>query len=69
MSLIINPNHELGKLAHTIPWEIIDEGCFEYFTIKASCLPILARGIIGILMLQNISNLSDGRGILIWVEH
>ncbi|CAM0117585.1 IS5 family transposase [Rhabdochlamydiaceae symbiont of Dictyostelium giganteum] len=69
LSQMINPNHELCKLAASIPWQTIEEECAEYFTVGVSRPPVPTRVVVGILILQNTYNFSDESVVSTWVEN
>ncbi len=68
LSRQLNPKHELIQLAKEINWETIETIVDVYFEeIGRKGMP--TRLVIGILMLQQISGLSDEMTVNKWVEN
>ena len=64
----LNPKHELLQLAKEIDWRAIETIAASYFEdIGRRSLP--TRLVIGILMLQQISGLSDEMTVSKWIEN
>jgi IS5 family transposase len=65
---IINPNHELVKLARSIDWEYLDAEVTPYFAdIGRPALP--SRLMIGLHILKHMYQLSDDRVLEAWIEN
>jgi transposase, IS5 family len=67
----INLSHELVKLSEMIPWDALEKECADIFDAKSAtgrpATPV--RLIIGLLLLQHMHNLSDGKVVQMWVEN
>ncbi|CAM0117749.1 hypothetical protein [Rhabdochlamydiaceae symbiont of Dictyostelium giganteum] len=48
LSQMINPDHELCKLAASIPWQTLEEKCAEYFKLGVSRPLVPTRVVIGV---------------------
>ncbi len=65
---LVNPDHRLVRLAHSIDWELLDRELGQHFcdTAGASALP--TRLMAGLMYLQHAYNLSDELVVEQWVE-
>ena len=56
----LNPRNELFRLAKIIPWEVLEKECGDLFKNQTQGRPAISvRLMIGVLLLQNMHNLSD----------
>ena len=67
----LNPKHELLLLSKLIPWETLEEEFSEIYIDngKGGQPPKPVRLMIGIMLLQNMHNLSDEMVVRTWVEN
>ncbi len=64
----INLKHELCELSHRLDWESIEKDFSEYYSeIGRPSVPI--RRMIGMLLLEQIYNLSDEAIVDRWIEN
>ncbi|MGR3912578.1 MAG: transposase [Candidatus Rhabdochlamydia sp.] len=66
---MLDPDHKLCKLAHSISWQTTEKECAEYFTAEYCCPPIPARILIGILIIQDFYKDSDEEICRMWIEN
>ena len=69
LSRIVDPDHELIKLSNYIHWEEMEKEFATLFKAGRGHPPKPIRLMVGLLMLQNIFNLSDDQVVRRWVEN
>jgi len=69
LSTQLNPNHELLKLAKSIPWEHLEAEFSPLFSEGPSRPPLPVRLAAGLMILQHVFNVSDERVVEMWVEN
>ena len=65
----LNPQHELLRLAKTIPWEQLEAEFDPMFTAGPGYPPIPIRLMCGVMILQHMFNESDEQVVQKWVEN
>ncbi len=65
---LINPKHPLIVLAHTIPWNSLEDK-FRHLYSHTGAPSHYLRKMVGLILLQRIYNLSDERVVAIWQEN
>ena len=64
----LNPRHPLYRLAHKIPWDVLEKEFEKYYSqVGRHAHPI--RLMIGLLILKQLRNLSDESVVERWVEN
>ena len=64
----LNPRHPLYRLAHKIPWDILEKEFEKYYSQTGrNAHPI--RLMVGLLILKQLRNLSDESVVERWVEN
>jgi transposase, IS5 family len=68
---ILNPRHELFKLSSMINWESLESDFADlYDDNKVAGRPYKPiRLVVGLILLQNMHNLSDENVVRTWVEN
>ncbi len=69
LSTLLNPNHELLKLAKSIPWEQLEAEFSPLFSEGPSRPPLPVRLATGLMILQHVFNVSDERAVAMWAEN
>lgn len=69
LSTLLNPEHELLKLAQSIPWQDLEDEFAPLFSEGPSRPPLPVRLATGLLILQHVFNASDERVVAMWVEN
>jgi len=69
LSQQLNPHHPLLFLAELIEWGVLEEHIASVFDAKQGAPAKPVRLIVGILMLQHMSGLSDEQTLKVWVEN
>lgn len=69
LSTQLNPEHELLKLAKSIPWEQLETEFSPLFSEGPSRPPLPVRLATGLMILQHVFNVSDERVVELWVEN
>ena len=69
LSTLLNPEHELLKLAQSIPWKDLENEFAPLFSEGPSRPPLPVRLATGLLILQHVFNASDERVVAMWVEN
>lgn len=69
LSQLLNPEHELLKLAKVIPWQQLEEEFTPLFSEGPSRPPLPVRLAAGLMILQHMTGVSDERVVAAWVEN
>lgn len=69
LSRMLNPRHELLKLAQVIPWRNFEQEFEQLFVTAKGQPPKPVRLMVGLLMLQHMQGLSDEEVVYSWVEN
>ncbi len=70
LSIQLNPDDEIFKLAEIIPWQVLEEEFSDLFENKIAGRPAKpVRLIVGLLLLQHLHNLSDENVVRGWVQN
>lgn len=69
LSDLLNPMHEFYLLAEMIDWEVYEKEFQVYYSENNSREPKPIRLMVGLVMLQNMFNLSDTAVVQNWVEN
>lgn len=67
----LNPRHELVKLGHRIPWDVIEKELGEVHVDNGlgGQPPKPVRLMVGLMLLQNMNGLSDEAAVALWIEN
>ena len=65
---LVNPNHRLVRLAHTIDWDLLDRELGQHFSGTAGASALPTRLMAGLMYLQHACNVSDEMVVEQWVE-
>jgi len=69
LSSILNPSHELYRLANQIDWSILENEFEPLFVADKGAPAKPVRLIVGLMMLQHMYNYSDEGVVYEWVEN
>lgn len=69
LSDLLNPTHELYMLAEMIDWDYYEKEFGKFYSENTSREPKPLRLMVGLIMLQNMFNLSDRNVVRTWVEN
>lgn len=69
LSTLLNPEHEILKLAKSIPWEQLEAEFSPLFSEGPSRPPLPVRLATGLMILQHVFNVSDERVVKLWIEN
>jgi len=70
LSVQLNPKHELYKLSNLIPWDRLEKEFNLHDEDQVAGRPSKpVRLMLGIMLLQNMYNLSDENAVRMWVEN
>jgi IS5 family transposase len=69
LSTLLNPDHELLKLAQSIPWDQLEAEFAPLFSEGPSRPPLPVRLATGLMILQHVFDVSDERVVAMWVEN
>lgn len=69
LSTLLNPKHELLKLANSIPWDVLETEFSPLFSEGPSRPPLPIRLATGLMILQHVFNVSDERVVAMWIEN
>ena len=64
----LNPKHPLLALAQKLPWALFEKEFARFYaSVGRPAKPV--RLMVGLLLLKQIENLSDGRVVEVWVQN
>jgi len=69
LSRVINPEHELVKLAAAVDWEALDEAFGQHFCAETGRPAIATRLMVSLHWLKYEHDLSDEEVVRMWVEN
>lgn len=69
LSELLNPSHEFYMLAEMIDWDYYEKEFGSFYSENASREPKSIRLMVGLIMLQNMFNLSDKAVVRHWIEN
>jgi IS5 family transposase len=69
LSELLNPQHEFYMLAEMIDWDYYEKEFGQFYSENASREPKPIRLMVGLIMLQNMFNLSDKAVVRNWLEN
>lgn len=69
LSELLNPMHEFYMLAEMVDWRVYEKEFQTHYSENNSRVPKPIRLMVGLVMLQNMFNLSDTAVVKYWVEN
>lgn len=69
LSELLNPHHEFYMLAEMIDWDFYEKEFGQFYSENNSREPKPIRLMVGLVMLQNMFNMSDKAVVRTWLEN
>ena len=66
---LLNPRHELVRLAAVMDWGLIDQSFSKHFSSTTGRPALSPRSAAGLLYLQHADDCSDEAAVNTWVEN